>query len=121
LSVTKLRASMARKTTPPTQPPKRGRPPLHGEAMAGRTRQALHKQQIEAALAEVAFALRLVLRHSNENMKAGFRANYGGPAGERLRRGLRACLKGDSESNAEVLAFFETLFCVSSGDKGSGD
>jgi hypothetical protein len=47
--------------------------------MAGRTRQALHKQQIEAGLAEVAFALGLVLRHSDDDMKAGFRANYRGP------------------------------------------
>ena len=112
---------MARKTTQPTQTPKRGRPPLYGEAMAGRTRQALHKQQIEAGLAEVAFALGLVLRHSDDDMKAGFRANYRGPAGERLRRGLRACLRGESESNAEVLVFFDTLFGISSDNKNNGD
>ena len=111
---------MARKTPPPPAP-KRGRPPLYGEAMAGRTRQALHTQRLQADLAEVAFALRLVLRHSNENMKAGFRANYGGPAGERLRRGLRACLRGESESNAEVLVFFDTLLGISSDNKNNGN
>jgi hypothetical protein len=108
---------MARK---PTQP-KRGRPPLYGEAMAGRTRQALHKQQTQAGLAEVAFALRLVLRHSDADTKAGFRANYRGTAGERLRRGLRACLRDQSESNAEVQAFFDTLFGISSDDKNNGN
>jgi hypothetical protein len=112
---------MARKTTQPTQTPKRGRPPLYGEAMAGRTRQALHKQQIEACLAEVAFALRLVLRHSDADTKAGFRANYRGASGERLHRGLRACLKGGSESNAEVLAFFDTLLGISSDNKNNGN
>jgi len=98
LSGDEIEGNMARKTTQPTQTPKRGRPPLYGEAMAGRTRQALHKQQIEVCLAEVAFALRLVLRHSDADTKAGFRANYRGPSGERLHRGLRACLKGGSEA-----------------------
>jgi hypothetical protein len=110
---------MARKTTQPTQTPKRGRPPLYGEAMAGKTRQALHIQRLQADLDEVAFALRLVLRHSDDNTKAAFRANYRGPSGERLHRGLRACLKGDSESNAEVLAYFDALFGISSDNKNN--
>ena len=112
---------MASKTTQPTQTPKRGRPPLYGESMAGRTRQALHKQKLQADLAEVAFALRLVLRPSDADTKAAFRANYRGTGGERLHRGLRACLKGGSESNAEVLAFFEALLGISSDDKNSGE
>jgi hypothetical protein len=112
---------MARKTTQPTQTPKRGRPPLYGEAMAGRTRQALHKQRLQADLADVAFALRLVLRHSDDDTKAGFRANYRGTGGERLRRGLCACLKGHSESNAEVLVFFDTLLGISSDDTNNGE
>jgi hypothetical protein len=115
--VTELRAIMTKKTTPSTQAPKRGRPPLYGEAMAGRTRQALHNQRLQADLAEVAFALRLILRHSDDDTKAAFRANYRGTGGERLHRGLRACLKGHSESNAEVLVFFDTLLGISSDDK----
>jgi hypothetical protein len=36
-----------------------------------------------------------------------------------LHRGLRACLKGGSESNAEVLAFFEALLGISSDDRNN--
>jgi hypothetical protein len=118
--VTKLRAIMARKTPPPPAP-KRGRPPLYGEAMAGRTRQALHTQRMQADLAEVAFALRLVLRPSDADTKAAFRANYRGTGGERLHRGLRACLKGGSGNNAEVLAFFEAPLGISSDDRNNGN
>ena len=106
---------MARKTPPPPAP-KRGRPPLYGEAMAGRTRQALHTQRMQADLAEVAFALRLVLRPSDADTKAAFRANYRGTGGERLHRGLRACLKGGGESNARCWPSLRALLGSSSDD-----
>src|ERR1700733_2791081 len=120
---------MARKTPPPPAP-KRDPPPRYDEAMAGRTRQALHKQKLQADLVEVAFALRLVLRPSDADTKAAFRANYRGAGGERLHRGLRACLKGGSESNAEVLARIRqhewaNIHCqghgISSDDKNNGN
>ena len=77
----------------------RGRPPKHGEAMSGASRQSLD-------MAEVAFALKTVLARSRAERKAFIEVYKGTISGERFRRGLGRMLIDEPDT----LAFFDGLF-----------
>lgn len=87
----------------------RGRPPKHGEAMSGASRQVLYAKARQRGMGEVAYALKTALRSEVE--RAAFIDIYrGSPSGQRLRRGLAWMLADDPDT----LAFFDGL--ILSGD-----
>ena len=82
----------------------RGRPPRHGEAMSGATRQLLYAKARQRDMAEVAHALKLALRTEAE--RAVFMNIYKGSlSGQRLRRGLARLLHDDPAA----MGFFDRL------------
>jgi hypothetical protein len=84
----------------------RGRPPKHGEAMSGASRQSLYAKARQRDMAEVAFALKTVLARSRAERKAFIEVYKGTISGERFRRGLGRMLIDEPDT----LAFFDGLF-----------
>ncbi len=94
----------------------RGRPPKHGEAMTGATRQHLYARARQRDMAEVAYALKAALRSGAE--RAAFIEVYrGSVSGQRLRRGLARLLADDPDA---LLAFFDGLILSDDENKDGG-
>lgn len=90
----------------------RGRPPKHGEAMPGATRQILYAKARQRDIGEVGYALKTALRSEGE--RAAFIDIYrGSQSGQRLQRGLARVLADDPDT----LAFFDDLFLLGDENK----